>query len=364
METSSATISVLVPTQASISSSAAMSRLKLTLASLARQSLSPDRYEVVLIAHGDESELKSMISNWPIPKNFRIVTTPYSGYACAFNAGLRVACGTFSFIGLDHELASPGCLATHLERHKTAQNSLVMGKSLRLHHAVLYRDLTVGEIEPLARPWLSKQQGRRWILDAIDTLGLLNKPLTLEDVQHNFEKVLSMSGWGRMRRENYKFVATGAANQLSCGWLAMAFGNHSVRTDCLKQVDGLDTNLDKLGGGFEDFDLGIRLSRKRIALAACESISVSLDQVQVPSTSRRSLSAVAYLTQKHRTIDVALMGWRFLYGLKISEYARMLERAQAYWAPCDTEKEYDQKLRIEQNVPPQKHDSITNQEYE
>jgi len=106
-----ATISVVIPTFDRCAS------VQRSVESLARQTLPPDTYEVVVSIDGSDDGTRDMLANQRVPFTLRTVWQPNRGRAAARNAGVREARGRLVVFLDDDMEATPGLLSGHLQAH-------------------------------------------------------------------------------------------------------------------------------------------------------------------------------------------------------------------------------------------------------
>jgi GT2 family glycosyltransferase len=98
-----------------------------SLQSLARQTLPPEQYEVIVAIDGSEDGTREMVGRFSGPFHARAVWQEHRGPAAARNAGVRAATGDV-LVFLDDDMeASPGLLAAHARAHALGSAVAVLG---------------------------------------------------------------------------------------------------------------------------------------------------------------------------------------------------------------------------------------------
>jgi GT2 family glycosyltransferase len=97
------------------------------LQALARQTLLPGEYEVIISIDGSEDGTREMVSQFPAPYKLRYAWQPNNGRATACNAGIRLARGELLILLDDDMEPSPGFLAAHLQAHPRGSRRAVIG---------------------------------------------------------------------------------------------------------------------------------------------------------------------------------------------------------------------------------------------
>ena len=114
-------ISVVIPTYQRCAS------LRRTLEALARQTIAPTEYEVIVAIDGSDDGTKEMVAGFDAPYRLASVWQPNRGRAAARNAGIRVARGDL-VVFLDDDMEPvPGFLLAHREAHPPGSRRAVVG---------------------------------------------------------------------------------------------------------------------------------------------------------------------------------------------------------------------------------------------
>ena len=128
------------------------------LRGFARQTASPDSFEVVVALDGGRDDSQKMIEDLKTPFALRIVNPPGSGRAAARNAALEVAAGEVSILLDDDMEPTPEFIAQHLAYHDGADRICLLGAvPVRLEDssplaARHIRDRFAAHLEELAKP--------------------------------------------------------------------------------------------------------------------------------------------------------------------------------------------------------------------
>ncbi len=97
------------------------------LSALARQTMEPSRYEVVVSIDGSEDGTREMVKRFEAPYALRAIWRPKSGRAAACNAGIRLALGELLVLLDDDMEPCPDFLNAHGQAHVDGAPRGVMG---------------------------------------------------------------------------------------------------------------------------------------------------------------------------------------------------------------------------------------------
>ena len=197
-------ISVIIPTHQR------RAPLRRALASLGRQTLPPEDYEVVVAVDGSSDGTAEMLAGLQTPYPLRVASGPQRGRAAACNAGLELARGEVVVILDDDMQAVPEFLERHREHHPPGSRLCVLG-------AV---PIAVEDSSPLAARYVARK---------------FNSHL----------RALAAPGHSFRPRDFYS-------------------GNASLRAEALRAVGGFDDSFAVYGN--EDIDLSLRLQAQGLAL--------------------------------------------------------------------------------------------------
>jgi len=114
-------ISIVIPTYQRCTS------LRHALQALARQTLAPDTYEVIVSIDGSCDGTQEMAAQFPAPYRLHTYWQPNQGRATACNAGMRLARGEVLVLLDDDMEPTPEFLAAHLRAHPAGSRYGVVG---------------------------------------------------------------------------------------------------------------------------------------------------------------------------------------------------------------------------------------------
>jgi glycosyltransferase involved in cell wall biosynthesis len=309
-----------------------LNHLRLTLSSLAAQTLPADEFEVIVVDDGSVVDVAPHLDEWQLDLRLRLVRQEHAGFCSGYNRGIDEARAPLVFLAVDHDILGPKSLQAHVARHAEAGAAAVSGRQRYLFHSILYHDITDPDAGRSDLGQLALHSDLGWLPAAVRMLRLDRKPVTVDDVLHRFDTV----EWLASRTREYSDVETvlraGLANKLRCGWLAMRTGSNSVPTDVLRRLGGFDSALDAHYGWYAEHDLGLRLYTAGVPFVFAEP-AVSIDLFHGPPAAAGigKSTALAYLVAKHRTVDVALLPHYVNRELDIEEYGRHAEAATRWW---------------------------------
>ncbi|GAB4216651.1 MAG: glycosyltransferase family 2 protein [Roseiflexaceae bacterium] len=171
------TLSIIIPTYNRLD------RLRRVLGALERQTVAPDRFEVVVVVDGATDGTDAFLADYRGPLRLTPVVQPNSGVAAARNNGVARASGELILFIDDDVVPAPDLLAEHLATHaSSAEPTVVLGPMLtpddfamlpwvRWEQAMLmkqYEAMLAGEWAPSARQFYTGNSslGRAHILAA------------------------------------------------------------------------------------------------------------------------------------------------------------------------------------------------------
>jgi glycosyltransferase involved in cell wall biosynthesis len=103
-------------------------RLRRCLDALAKQTLEPSRFEVIVADDGSEDDTAAMAAKLELPFALRFLTLPKGGKSAALNAVLPEARAEVCLFVDDDVIASPELLSEHLQAHREEPRALCLGK--------------------------------------------------------------------------------------------------------------------------------------------------------------------------------------------------------------------------------------------
>jgi glycosyltransferase involved in cell wall biosynthesis len=101
--------------------------LQLTLPALARQTVPPHEFELVLVADGCTDETTEVVRTLALPISITYLDQPSTGAAAARNRGAAAAKAPLLLFLDDDKEAVPDLLAAHLDAHRRDSGAVVLG---------------------------------------------------------------------------------------------------------------------------------------------------------------------------------------------------------------------------------------------
>ncbi len=114
-------LSIIIPTYQRCDS------VERELRALARQSLAPETFEVIVSIDGSQDGTREMVEAFSVPYRLRAVGQLHRGRAAACNAAIRIAKGEVLVILDDDMEPAPDCLENHWRAHPIGSRLGVMG---------------------------------------------------------------------------------------------------------------------------------------------------------------------------------------------------------------------------------------------
>lgn len=297
------------------------SRLVLTLAGYANQTLSCDRFEVVVVDDGSDWDLREVLAPDEQTFDLRVLRREHAGMCAAYADGVAAARGAIVLLGIDDNVPCPALLERHVTAHAAldAETAVVCGRERFLLFATAFRDLISGELDPEA------QRSQPALVRAVELFGRAGRGIRPSDVRDGFAELERQSVLLAAYDDIERTVASGGFHELSAGWLAMRLGNHSLQRGLLERAGGLDTHFDP-SGFYADLDLGLRLRASGAHLVYdTEALMLHLSHGREPGFMTASLTGHAQLLRSFPRMDVALVPHFFSLGMTIADYSRHVD---------------------------------------
>lgn len=212
-------------------------RLRLTLTSLATQTVAP---EVVVVNDGSSDHTALVVDEAAAMMDVVAVHSPRPrGRSGAANAGAVRATGDV-IVFLDGDtLAAPDMVELHRERHNDASNRIVRGENWHVRCTRPYLDPELGTPRPGEEAAVAKMSsGER-------SRSLVSRA----DIRHAFESIEKRAqlgtypGFGPRKLQELEMGALTDDRESSVLWAAAAGSNLSVPRDAFLDVGGFDEEL-------------------------------------------------------------------------------------------------------------------------
>ncbi|MDR3522123.1 MAG: glycosyltransferase [Acidocella sp.] len=212
-------------------------RLRLTLASLARQTVPA---EIIVVNDGSRDHTAAVVAAAPLPCPVIYVEHGQAqGRSAASNAGAARASGDV-LIFLDGDtLAAPDLVERHLQCHRQHTDAIIRGETRHLRCTRYLADPETG----LPMPGEASRIAR------LPPYELARMRITQADILHNFDGILarSLEGIypGTGPRKLYELEMDALQNHPGCNvlWAAAAGANLSVTTAIFRATGGFDRAL-------------------------------------------------------------------------------------------------------------------------
>ncbi len=234
-------------------------RLRLTLTSLACQSVSP---EVVVVNDGSSDHTRDVLAEMQGALDLAIVHHDRpAGRSAAANAGAAKASGDI-LIFLDGDtLAGPDMVARHLEQHERGDGLVVRGETWHLRCTRLFLDPEAG----------TPKRGEEGRVARMSPAEIARSTVTRQQIREAFETIDQRAqagiypGFGP--RKLYELEMEALTAQPGCGvlWAAASGSNQSLARRAFLDSGGFHPDLTIN----EHRELALRLCQQGLRMAGC-----------------------------------------------------------------------------------------------
>jgi len=178
-------ISVVIPTHNRCP------QVTLALQSLARQTVAPERYEVVAVADGCRDDTLAALASLTVPYCLTVIEQPGRGAAAARNQGAAAATSSLLLFLDDDMEAEPGLIEAHLDAHARHPDGVVLGR-----FPILDPGLRASVFEVATKAWWDQQFAARGRAEHRYTFrdfctGNVSLPKRLFDAAGGFDEAFS-----------------------------------------------------------------------------------------------------------------------------------------------------------------------------
>lgn len=230
-------ISVIIPTFNKLS------RLKLTLASLCRQTLDRDNFEVIIINDGSTDGTKDYLDQYKADWRMKIINQSNQGRSAARNRGILAAAGDYLLFSDDDCLLSPDFIQRHYF-NQLQHERIIHGRIITLSQMKFFDDPTQGTL----------------INNAITSSYIIPNCISENDVINGFDTKIVPN----RRMNNLEKCITNIFAQ-KCEdlyWIGFTGGNVSVPKEWILKVGMFSMDFG-MEWGCEDLELGYKLFLKK-----------------------------------------------------------------------------------------------------
>lgn len=287
-------ISLVMPTYNKIS------RLKLALCSLEKQTASPERWELVLVDDGSSQDVKEVLDKTALKCHIQYIRQANSGRSVARNHGLKAARSDLVVFMDDDLIASPQFIEAHINSHISKDKKVARGSIYELSFYKFFEDPITGKLYPELDGSSERVSGLR------DKCSLLL--LAFDD----FEKFASIFKKNSRFEIGVRSVLALPVEKQAIPWLGFNGGNVSVRKKWIEEAGGFDEQLGKEWGA-EDIELGYRLFNLGLIWQyeqVASNYHISHYRKEFMAIGRR---AHEYCLKKYPSLEMKLL-WPYLEG--------------------------------------------------
>lgn len=239
-------LSVVIPTYNKIN------RLKLTLASIDKQKLDRERYEIIIVNDGSTDGTMEYLENRKTEWNLKLINQQNQGRSAARNAGVLAAKGEFILFSDDDCIMRPDFLSNHYNQ-QLACPQVLHGRIVTLTQMKFFDDPSKGTL-CMEAGTTNKKRLEKYII-------------TEEDIKQDFQNKVASNSRLNTLEKCIKELYASKVEQLY--WIGFTGGNVSMPLEWLINV-GMFNNSFGIEWGCEDLELGYRMFQMGYKFAYCD----------------------------------------------------------------------------------------------
>jgi len=272
-------------------------RLRLTLASLARQDEAP---EVVVVNDGSSDHTRAVIDH--AAADLRLISVHHAvpvGRSGAANVGAAHATGDI-LIFLDGDtLAAPDFVRAHMEVHRAGANRIVRGECFHLRCTRFFQDPETG----------TPRRGEEDRVGRMTQRERARSMVTLDQVLNDFSGIEGRAepgiypGYGPRRISEMEMDALRGSGPSQILWMAASGSNQSVPRSAFLESGGFHREISIN----EHRELALRLCAMGLSMSACSGRTFHLTHRSGWRDPLKDTSWEQVFFQAHPTAEVALM---------------------------------------------------------
>lgn len=295
-------VSLIIPTYNKLS------RLRLVIASLKKQTYAQDKYEVIFVNDGSDDGTDEFFNKLELPFNYRYLYQSNSGRAAARNLGIRASRNELIIFVDDDVILCPGFIEEHVAMQEKGPG-VVHGKIINLSYLKFFQDPVNGVLYHHLKTACS------------DADGLRRKCITEEDILERFDEVVASNKKLTPFEIAIKSILT--EHSPKAAWVAFTGGNTSVPRDWLINEGGFDESFG-LKWGCEDLEMGYRLFISGAPFYYCESaVNYHIAHYR-QNFEKEHAETIGYFFGKHRDEKILLLQ-EFVEGkIKKEEFVSLM----------------------------------------
>ncbi len=314
-------LSVIIPVY--ISKYFSADRLILSLEGYNCQTLSVDRFEIIVIDDGSYIDVEAEVRNKiDIRSNIRFYRFEHKGMCSAINMGVNKSKGDLLLVGVDDDVPERKALEKALEYFAKSKNERLVGiaKEPFLNYVAGMKNI----IKPEFFRGINKYEYCEKYGNELSEFS----GISVSDIANRFDELLKLGQDIKVNRQFEYFLNNSKLK--SYHWLTVRPGNLFIYKSFLNEIGGFETDFDP-SGWYSDLELGYRISNTGGEVVYLNQVVLlHLNHIRLFSNPKEEERCYDLLANKYRNnIDILFLPLLWLDS-DLGLYSKYLQRIKKY----------------------------------